>query len=51
MRGVRVSATDIEAVASFQSATSHFFAAPALAPAQTPVYHVFSGTWQSPLAF
>jgi hypothetical protein len=34
----------------FQSATSHFFAAPALAPVRTPVLHAFSGTWQSPLA-
>ena len=30
--------------------SSHLFAAPALAPVQTHVLHVFSGSWQSPVA-
>ena len=43
--------SDSESSRGFQSATSHFFAAPALAPVETPVLHVFSSTWQSPLAW
>jgi hypothetical protein len=41
---------DCELSNGCRTPTLALFEAPALVPAQTPVYYVFPGIWQSPVA-